>query len=168
VRKLGWINIDAHASDLSLDLRRPLPFVSGGCAAIYSEHFLEHLDYPDAAFRLLRECWRVLQPGGTIDIGVPDTEWPLKEYAGIRDEGYFAKAKASWHPKWCQTRLEHLNYHFRQDTRHRFAYDYETLERALVMTGFVNVQARKFNPEMDSAHRQPGTLYVVAERPRVS
>jgi hypothetical protein len=40
-------------------------------------------------------------------------------------------AKRLWHPAWCQTRLEHLNYHFRQDTQHRFAYDYETLERVL-------------------------------------
>jgi predicted SAM-dependent methyltransferase len=164
IRKPGWINIDGRSGDLTLDLRRPLPFPTGSCATIYSEHFLEHIDYPDAAFRLLAECYRVLEPGGTIDIGVPDTEWPLLEYAGLRDEGYFAKARSSWHPKWCQTRLEHINYHFRQDGRHRFAYDYETLERALLTAGFVDVQRRSFDQQTDSLHRQPGTLYVISRR----
>jgi SAM-dependent methyltransferase len=87
-RKPGWVNIDTHRGDLTLDLRMPLPFRDGSCAAIYSEHFLEHVDYPDATLRLLGECRRVLQPGGLFDIGVPDTEWPLLEYAGVSQEGY--------------------------------------------------------------------------------
>jgi predicted SAM-dependent methyltransferase len=164
-RKAGWVNIDAASGDLTLDLREPLPFPDGSIHSVYSEHFLEHVDYPEATLRLLRECWRVLGAGGVIDIGVPDTEWPLMEYAGLSTDGYFTMAKTMWHPAWCQTRLEHLNYHFRQGTQHRFAYDYETLERVLLEAGFVKVRRRKFSEDHDSAHREIGTLYVVGQKP---
>jgi predicted SAM-dependent methyltransferase len=165
-RKPGFINIDTWTGDLTLDLRERLPFRDASCETIYSEHFLEHVDYPDATFRLLGECFRVLQPGGVFDVGVPDTEWPLLEYAGVSRHKYFEKAKVMWHPSWCQTRLEHVNFHFRQGTQHRMAYDYETLERTLHAAGFINVRRREFNPDTDAAHRQLGTLYVVTERPR--
>ena len=35
-----------------------------------------------------------------------------------------------WHPAWCTTRLEHINFHFRQGGEHKFAYDFETLKTA--------------------------------------
>src|SRR5215831_11977164 len=75
--KREWINIDLspHA-DITLDLREPLPLPENSCSFIYSEHFLEHLDYPLHAEIFLKECYRVLEPGGVISIGVPDTEWP--------------------------------------------------------------------------------------------
>src|SRR5215475_1447361 len=45
--KTGWTNIDlsGHA-DLHLDLREPLPFGDSSASIVYSEHFLEHLEYP--------------------------------------------------------------------------------------------------------------------------
>src|SRR5678816_1608978 len=46
--KTGFVNIDSNpAADLGLDLRESLPFENGSCSLIYSEHFLEHLVYPD-------------------------------------------------------------------------------------------------------------------------
>ena len=164
-RKAGFVNIDRAKGDLTLDLREQLPFEDGACVRIYSEHFLEHVDYPDATLSLLRECHRVLTPGGVIDIGVPDTEWPLMEYAGVSRLGYFETAQKLFHPSWCQTRLEHLHYHFRQGTQHRMAYDFETLAAVLKRAGFVDVRRRNFSNLFDSPHRELGTLYVVAERP---
>jgi predicted SAM-dependent methyltransferase len=164
--KEGWVNVDlADQADLSLDLREPLPFPDGSCALVYSEHFLEHVDYPEMVDRLLKECLRILQPGGLFRVGVPDAEWPLLEYAGARDEGYFEWAKAHWHPKWCATKLEQINYHFRQDGEHRFAYDYPTLEQALTRNGFVHVERRAYDPAFDLASRQRGTLYAEGVKP---
>lgn len=163
--KAGWINIDLQpGADLALDLRRPLPFADGSCEFIYSEHFLEHIDYPEPAMSLLRECHRVLAPGGQISIGVPDTEWPLGEYAGISHDGYFETAKARWHPSWCQTRMEHLNFHFRNFDDHRFAYDFETLAKALSQAGFTQVLRREFDHALDDEGRALGTLYVRAAK----
>jgi SAM-dependent methyltransferase len=71
---IGWSrSIVVH------DLRRPLPWADGSASAIYSSHTLEHLSRDDGA-RLLRECSRVLAPGGVIRIVVPDLRAILRDY----------------------------------------------------------------------------------------
>lgn len=163
--KPDWINIDiAKSADIILDLREPFPFKDRSCVIIYTEHFLEHLSYPDDAIFFLKECFRLLDMGGELHIGVPDTEWPLYEYCGIISQGYFDNAKTYWHPKWCKTKIEHINYHFRQDGEHMFAYDKETLENLLHDLGFSFVERRSFDITLDSEERKEGTLYVVAKR----
>jgi predicted SAM-dependent methyltransferase len=141
-----------------------VPLADGTCSVIYSEHFFEHVDYPAGAERLLAECYRLLEPGGTFNVGVPDTEWPIMEYARVRQEGYFVQAKKVWHPAWCETEIDHINYHFRQDGQHLYAYDCQTLCRVLEKAGFVGAHRRKFDPQLDSAKRELGTLYVEARR----
>lgn len=164
-RKDGWINIDLHqAADLALDLREPLPFADGACTVVYSEHVLEHFEYPEPVMSMLRDWYRVLSPGGTCRVGVPDTGWPLAEYAGLSNRNYFTIAKERWHPAWCRTPLEHINYHFRQGREHHFAYDAETLVGALTRAGFVNATVVSFDPQIDSAAREIGTLYVSATK----
>jgi len=163
--KTGWVNIDMLPTvDLPLDMRDPIPLQDGCAALIYTEHFLEHLDYPSDAMRFLSECQRLLQPGGVISIGVPDTRWPLESYAGVKDGEYFRFVKKHFHPAWCQTPMEHINYHFRQDAEHRFAYDFETLSHALKQAGFGTVRERQFDGALDSEQRRTGTLYVEAAK----
>ena len=159
--KPEWINIDltAHA-DLRFDMREPLPFATGSASMIYSEHFFEHLEYPDAV-NFLKESRRVLCPGGIFSVGVPDTEWPLVAYVNNESE-YFAIARERWHPAWCNTRMHNLNYHFRQDRQHKYAYDFETLAQMLREAGFSSVVRRRFDPKLDNARREHGTLYVDA------
>lgn len=163
--KEGWINIDlSPEADLQLDVREPLPFPDGSATLIYSEHFLEHLEYPDEAINFLRESFRVLSAGGLFSVGVPDTEWPLVCYAK-GDRTYFEMARERWHPPWCDTRLHHINYHFRQRDEHKYAYDFETLARVLAGVGFVAVERRAFSPDLDDCKRKEGTLYVDAYKP---
>jgi SAM-dependent methyltransferase len=61
------------------DLRRGIPFPDASFDAVYHSHFLEHLDRP-AASRFLRECLRVLRPGGVMRVVVPDLEVRAREY----------------------------------------------------------------------------------------
>ena len=166
VIKEGWINIDLNRkADITLDLRRTLPFSNESAKTIYSEHFLEHLVYPGEVTRLLAESYRILEGGGVFSVGVPDTEWPLVSYVN-KSPDYFQLVKEKWHPKWCVTRMEHINYHLRQDGEHKFAYDFETLKYALESAGFADVKRRDFNPSLDSPERRVGTLYVEAFKPR--
>jgi predicted SAM-dependent methyltransferase len=163
--KPGWINIDlSKEADLQLDVREPLPFAGASASIVYSEHFFEHLEYPDQALHFVKESLRVLQPGGRFSVGVPDTEWPVSSYAGENQE-YFRIAREQWHPAWCDTRMHNLNYHFRQGTKHKYAYDFETLERILSRAGFVSVARRSFDPALDDEKRKLGTLYVDARKP---
>jgi hypothetical protein len=46
----------------------PIPYGDESISAIYAIHILEHVVSP---IMLLRECQRVLVPGGTLNIGVP-------------------------------------------------------------------------------------------------
>jgi predicted SAM-dependent methyltransferase len=62
-----------------------LPFESSSLAFVYSEHFLEHL-FLDEALSLLKECHRVLGPGGVIRTVVPDAD--LRTYAKPEPVGY--------------------------------------------------------------------------------
>ena len=70
----GWINLDvvSHPGVYFWDCRSGLPFSDGAVAAIYSEHFFEHLDLKSEARPFLRECLRCLQPGGVLRMVVPD------------------------------------------------------------------------------------------------
>ncbi len=165
--KHDFINIDfTSQADIALDMREPFPFLDNSCSIIYSEHFLEHLDYPESTHSFLKECFRILEPGCLFSVGVPDTAWPIAEYSRQRNEGYFRIVKEGGHPSWCQTEMEHLNFHFRNDEEHRFAYDFHTLAHALTKAGFENVQRRDFDPTLDSEDRHLGPLYADASKPK--
>lgn len=80
-----WVNIDfAPASDLvkKVNVLEGLPFDNDSFDVVYSSHFLEHLS-PEQAKFFLRECYRVLKPGGIIRIVVPDLENICREYLRI-------------------------------------------------------------------------------------
>jgi len=162
--KKEWINIDMQGGRevYEFDLREPLPLPDGSCSMIYSEHFFEHIEYPQPAEDLLRDYARLLQPGGILSIGVPDGEIGLRAYTGDDAQNFFAVSKEHWHPQWANTRMEQINYLFRQDGEHRFIYDEETLLSVIERVGFVEARRRLFDPQIDSASRAWGTLYVEA------
>ena len=81
-RHADWTNCDLEpdGSDvIACDLRRPLPFVSASCDAVYAAHVLEHLT-PGEAGRLVAEIHRVLRPGGIARLVVPDLEGIARAY----------------------------------------------------------------------------------------
>jgi SAM-dependent methyltransferase len=96
-----------------LDLRRPLPLPSNQFGLIYSEHFLEHIAYPDPVTSLVGECYRILRLGGTLSVVVPDIVLVIKNYFEGGTLEYY-EAQRIFHPAWCQTQIEHINWNFRQ------------------------------------------------------
>lgn len=64
---------DAHFHPWQYRRGDSLGFESGSVTFIFSEHFFEHL-FLDEAAALLRECSRVLSPGGVIRTVVPDAD----------------------------------------------------------------------------------------------
>lgn len=71
----GYRSLDSQPYDGVDDVCRvpPLPYEDATVAHIYSGHFFEHLPPWDVE-PLLAECWRVLIPGGTLTIVVPDAD----------------------------------------------------------------------------------------------
>lgn len=55
------------------DLRYGLPYADNSIPNVYSSHFFEHL-HREESLTLLKECRRVLKPGGRIRICVPSID----------------------------------------------------------------------------------------------
>ena len=68
-----------------MNLLQRLPFADGVFDAVYSSHVLEHFA-PATAEALLRECQRVLKPGGILRTVLPDLETACREYVRLLDE----------------------------------------------------------------------------------
>lgn len=150
VYKEGWINVDlaGYRTDVTWDLRRPLPFESGSIEAVFHEHFLGYL-HLDEALALYDEIFRILEPGGVFRAGVTD--------CGRLDESY---------PNAPTHLLGLLEFH-RSDPGNRIAYDEETLTLLTSAAGFVEIERRageqsRLQPAPDTARRVKGTLYLEA------
>ena len=148
------------------NLREDLPFPDDSIRAIYSEHIFEHFAYPTDAKHLLRESLRVLAPGGTFSLVVPDFGALLRAYA-CNDHTFFEYDRLrsyllAEHP----TFMHHVNYWFRQDGLHRYAYDAETLLQVLRDAGFEDVRVRDYDPSLDSEKRyRLHSLYMEGVKP---
>lgn len=93
VRLPGWIHVDFDAScrpDVCVDLSRPLPFVDACADFLHSEDFIGQLSFAQAR-EFLRECYRVLKPGGVLRLLTPDLEQLVCAYVN-RDHAL----KALW------------------------------------------------------------------------
>src|SRR3990167_5749698 len=78
----GWENLDrtGNPGTRLCDVRLGLPFPTGSARVIVTSHVIEHLHPTTEVPSVLRECVRVLRPGGTIRIAVPDLEILLRCY----------------------------------------------------------------------------------------
>lgn len=73
LRLEGEIGVDLHptaGADVQADILR-LPFRDGAADRVRADHVLEHLP-TRLAVAVLLEARRVLKPGGTVVVGVPD------------------------------------------------------------------------------------------------
>lgn len=77
----GYTGVDKYATSDSVikaDMW-DLPFDDSSVDSIYSSHALEHVE----RWRVvptLQEWYRVLKPGGTLDLRVPDILWCINHY----------------------------------------------------------------------------------------
>jgi predicted SAM-dependent methyltransferase len=168
----GWINIDARASHkdtyIAYDMRRPLPFKTGSVKRIFAEHVVEHIDFRDDIPSVFTEFHRVLQPGGTVRIIVPDTERFLSAYVH-RSEIEFSNL--DWNikslPSDIYTPMHIINHIFHQGGEHMFAWDFETMEFALNRAGFSIVKKQSFrvsdDPELAIDRQQHASYSLVVE-----
>lgn len=163
-RKAGWVNIDLVGDpvDLSWNLARPLPFQDGVVDGIFHEHLLEHLPLA-VGTAFTRECARVLRPGGTLRIGVPDIGALIADYASGKGE---LLARKPGRPTALLALQEMFYWH-----RHCTMYDFETLDVLVRWAGFKPAsrsewgRSAAFDPAPDSERRRVNTLYIEAVGP---
>jgi predicted SAM-dependent methyltransferase len=162
----GWVNVDiARGSqvDIVWDLRRSLPFASGSCSAIFSEHVIEHLSKEDGE-KLLCECFRILQPEGVLRLSTPDAERYLRSYAGDREFLYSPEFSQP-----IETPLDRINKMMREDGQHLWVYDRASLQLLLQRIGFQSTAEQSYGESVhakmrgiDSQGRAFESLYLEA------
>jgi predicted SAM-dependent methyltransferase len=142
----GWLNTDIHKFEgvneiVYLDARRRFPLPDQSFDVVFCEHMLEHIDYRDG-LHCLRECFRVLRPGGRIRIATPSLDRLARLCGGDLTE------LQSRYVKWVvDTLLDDADAYlpalvvnnFFQAWGHRFIYDAEALTHSLETAGFAEV-----------------------------
>ncbi len=162
VRLPDWINVDQDAwdtVDVRWDLRLPLPIADETAEFVYHEHFLEHLTVKEG-LALLRECRRLLMPGGVLRVAMPDLAECVRQY-------WQNDWRQPWMQKygyeWIQTRAECLNIAFRE-WQHQWLYDREELHRRLKEAGYTTVRdcerLKSDVPELCGLETRDETLLV--------
>jgi SAM-dependent methyltransferase len=122
----GYVELLTNHAFIHHDLAYGIPLPDQTADCIYASHFVEHLDRADAE-HLMSEARRVLKPGGTLRIVVPDISKLVTSYqAGNTEaiiEALFGEPEEGWY------------------SRHRYLYDFALLKRLLEERGFADVEA---------------------------
>ncbi|AXI78957.1 class I SAM-dependent methyltransferase [Peterkaempfera bronchialis] len=170
----GFLNIDiVPPADLLWDVREGIPLADDSTQEVFSEHFLEHIDYPRSAKHYAHEAHRVLAPGGQLITGVPDAAYVLSQYPAPPEQA--TEMIERWYAKReCRsdinTYLDLINYVFRdQDddptyNPHYWAYDHGKLVQLFCEAGFKTVEPWTFDPTMANPKRRWASVYVIATK----
>lgn len=159
----GWIRLDmVWQCDTYWDLRRGLPFPDNRVKRIYSSHFFEHLTFRQGQ-DMLKECLRVLAPGGTISVCVPSARHYLEAYCLGKEPDWdtFIQHKPAWNDT---TRIDWANYTAYMDGDHAYMFDEENLLAVLTKAGFKNARPREFDPSLDREDRHYESIYAIAQK----
>jgi len=167
IRSKEWVNIDLTGGDLRLNLCWTLPFPDASVSHVYSANTFEHLDYHTSAQRLLSEIHRVLVPGGTARLVMPDIGAFAREYVGGNKQ--FFKEYDERRPEFAgmagyRTPLAKVMRAAGSATRpagwfeHKMGYDFATLADLLRATGFETIEHSSFRSSRDSKLREMDAL----------
>lgn len=164
----NWINVDGYSAknvQHLIDFGRSWPIPDDSLDGIFCEHVFEHFDAVQGK-SILREALRVLRPGGTVRIIVPDGDKIIRSYCtnpteliGHREtETSFA--------------MDAVNSYFRQRYEHQFIYDWALLQYQLKAAGFEQVAQVSFGTGdasasiiLDDRAYKWESLYVEAIKP---
>jgi predicted SAM-dependent methyltransferase len=141
----GWLNADMNPRSgqgvIFLDVTEPFPLPDACSDIVFTEHMIEHIGYVQG-LAMLRECFRVLKPGGVLRVATPDLAILLALYnCGLAPQ-------QEWYVNYvAENMIENcpysdpvfvINNEFRA-YGHQFLYDEQTLRRSLALAGFQDI-----------------------------
>lgn len=156
----GWLNTDIHDFTrkneiVYLDARKPFPFPDTSFDVVFCEHMIEHIDYADG-LRCLRECQRVLRPGGRIRISTPSVGRLIQLYDPEPTDlqrRYLRWAVDSFVEDADAPLPGFVINNFFRAWGHRFIYDEQTLRHALESAGFADIEEQAVAESADERLR---------------
>lgn len=169
----NFVNLDylwRPGMDLCWDISKgALPFDNCIFEGVYTEHCLEHITFA-CCESVLKEIFRVLKPGATVRIVVPDAELYIDLYCRFTqgEDVTFPYVKSvsreEFSPIMPTNRIS-------RDHGHLYAYDARCLEIMLGRAGFVGVRKVGFKQGgvvellIVSEGRKLESLYIEARKP---
>jgi predicted SAM-dependent methyltransferase len=91
----------------------------------------------------MKDCLRVLKPGGVIRIATPDLQFLLDYFAGKPlnpvQQGFLKEMMDEFHPGLPLSSPTILLNEFVRDWGHQFIYDREVLRQSMELAGFAEV-----------------------------
>lgn len=143
-----WVNMDIYKREEAIvqhDARGTFPYKDNSVDFMYSEHFIEHLDFTEGTI-FLKEAYRILKPGGVIRTSTFDIDdWIIN--LNPNNPETCEKFKDTFYNGMFKhlTRIELFNLAvFDSDASHKHMFNTEELIRLLTLSGF-----SKFNePKM--------------------
>jgi SAM-dependent methyltransferase len=156
------------------DARKRIPVSDGAADVVYASHMVEHLDRDEASM-FFAEAKRVLIPGGTIRLALPNLRWHIDNYlvSGDGDE-FMVKTKLGRRlPKSLVERA--ALFFFGEREYHAWMYDCQSAVKLLQDAGFTDVRTyppgktRISSPgALNLAERVPESLFVEGSKQAVS
>lgn len=84
----GYINVDAYSPKADIPaFAWDLPYESGTVSGVNCSHVLEHIEKA-RVLPTLREFYRVLRPGGSLILEVPDLVWCCNNWLAKQDNAW--------------------------------------------------------------------------------
>ena len=162
----GWINIDQFplpGVDRVLDVSEGLPYHE--VAAIYAEHFLEHLSLHEG-LAFLRGCRRSLARDGILRVSTPNLDWVVTTHY---HSGAWSEEQQAANECMAMNRAFH-------GWGHQFLYNEAMLRTIVRWAGFGEVTFHRYGqsdvPELAGLERheawqdQPGLPHVLIAQAR--
>jgi predicted SAM-dependent methyltransferase len=152
------------------DAARRIPHDDGSVDAIYASHMLEHLDRIEAR-SFLAECRRVLRPGATLRLAVPNLRNAAYNYLRLNDADGFLR-----HLQFDLDKPRGVVAHLRRmligARGHHWMYDADSLMALVSGAGFADVEllregcTRIADPgDLDLTEREFDSVCLEARRP---
>lgn len=159
----GYINIDADPAsraDLVIDVSQLALFPGASVDLIESYHFLEHLYFFDATWTL-RQWFRLLKPGGTVVIELPDLDVCVRDLGKhFSDTGYdLAMVGIYGNPPQVKRGGGSL--------AHKWGWNFNALSDQLSKAGFCDVRRHPVRQEYRKATAFDRDMQVRAMKPLV-
>jgi predicted SAM-dependent methyltransferase len=144
------------------DIVKGLPLPDQSCQGVFASHVLEHLAFNEF-HTALDNTRRLMKPGGTFRMIVPDLEWAAREYVSRLDAGdkqannFFLDETHLGH-RTRPTGLVGNAYEILNTSKHMWMWDSASLINALREHGFESIRRCAYGDSEDP-------LFAAVENP---
>jgi predicted SAM-dependent methyltransferase len=164
--------LTAPAVSLHYDVLAGLPLADASLRGVNLSHFLEHFPLAQGA-GFIRECYRVVQPGGVVRVSCPDLRKYARAYVS-RDEQFFKQTAVLAFCRYQNLETfgdRFISKAYDDDNGHQWFYDAESVIHLLKRAGFSRAEERPLHQsalpaiqEIEPAYREPESFYVEGVR----